>query len=342
MNAYERALAAVTNQPLDRIPSAEIFIDKGVRKALCGSEDYMDFCDFIDLEFAITNTPSSLYHKKVVDADKGIFVNEWGIKRQQGVEIVSSLLEPSLTTKELVMGYKAPDPYDDYRYEELKQLVKRFKGKRMIGFHVHDSFNYPYYLRGMENLFMDMYEDPEIVERLVDISVEHNIAMALRGIELGADFILLGDDYGASTSLLISPAQFREFFLPGFNKVVLAVKDAGAFCFKHCCGNINSILDDMVASGIDVLHPLDPSAGMDIVAVKEKYPNLTVMGGINCYEPLTSFSIEEIKEETLSVLEKVGNGGRHIIASSNSIHSKVKPENYLAMQHSRKAFTPKF
>lgn len=240
------------------------------------------------------------------------------------------------------MGYKAPNPYDDYRYEELKQLVKRFKGKRMIGFHVHDSFNYPYYLRGMENLFMDMYEDPEIVERLVDISVEHNITMALRGIELGADFILLGDDYGASTSLLISPAQFREFFLPGFNKVVSAVKDAGAFCFKHCCGNINSILDDMVASGIDVLHPLDPSAGMDIVAVKEKYPNLTVMGGINCYEPLTSFSIEEIKEETLSVLEKVGNGGRYIIASSNSIHSKVKPENYLAMQQARKAFTPKF
>ena len=66
MNAYERALAAVTNQPLDRIPSAEIFIDKGVRKALCGSEDYMDFCDYIDLEVAITNTPSSLYRKNVI------------------------------------------------------------------------------------------------------------------------------------------------------------------------------------------------------------------------------------------------------------------------------------
>jgi len=341
MNAYERAVAAVTNQPVDRVPSAEIFIDKGVMKALCGSEDYMDFCDFIDLEYVITNTPSTLYRKKVIDVSKGIFVNEWGIKRQQGVEIVSSLLEPSLTTKEMVMNYTAPDPYDDYRFEELKQLVKRFKGKRLIGFHVHDSFNYPYYLRGMENLFVDMYEDPEIVERLVDISVEHNIALALRGIELGADFILLGDDYGASSSLLISPSQFRQFFLPGFAKVVSAVKDAGAFCFKHCCGNINSILDDMVETGIDVLHPLDPSAGMDIVAVKEKYENLTVMGGINCYEPLTAYSKEQVKELVCSTLEKLGHGSRYIIASSNSIHSKVKPENYCAMQEARKIFKPK-
>jgi len=187
-----------------------------------------------------------------------------------------------------------------------------------------------------------MYEDPEIVKRLVDISVEHNIELALHAIELGADFILLGDDYGGGSSLLISPGQFRQFFLDGYKKVVDAVKDAGAYCFKHCCGNINSILDDMVSAGIDVLHPLDPSAGMDIEAVKNKYETLTVMGGINCYKPLTEFSVDEIKNETQSVLERVGHGGRFILASSNSIHTDVKPENFLAMHEARRAFSPEF
>ena len=104
-------------------------------------------------------------------------------------------------------------------------------------------------------------------------------------MSLGADYILLGDDYGGGNQLLVSPNMFREFFLPGFQQVVSAIKDMGVFCFKHCCGDINEILDYMVATGIDVLHPLDPSANMDIMAVKEKYKDLVVMGGINCYKP---------------------------------------------------------
>ena len=61
-------------------------------------------------------------------------------------------------------------------------------------------FNYPYYLRGMENLFIDMYEDPGIVERLVDVSdtAQHSSGASWHRAWC-ADFILLGDDYGASS-----------------------------------------------------------------------------------------------------------------------------------------------
>lgn len=134
----------------------------------------------------------------------------------------------------------------------------------------------------------------------------------------------------------MSPNMFREFFLPGFQQVVSAIKDMGVFCFKHCCGDINEILDDMVATGIDVLHPLDPSANMDIMAVKEKYKDLVVMGGINCYKPLCEFSEEEIAAETKRVIETIGKDGRYIIASSNSVHSDAKPENYRVMQEVRR------
>lgn len=336
MNSYERALATLTNGNQDRIPSCEIMIDPKVIRSLIGTDSYMDFCDYIDLEYVVTNTPSSLYRNKVIDSENGIFINEWGIKRRKGKEVVSSIMEPMLTSKEEIMSYKAPDAYDDYRYMQLKALLKRFKGKRMVGIHLHDSLNYPYYLRGMENLFVDMYEDPEIVRKLVDISVEHNIAIAEHAIRIGADFVLLGDDYGASNSLLVSPDQFREYFLPGLQKIVSAIKNMGAFCFKHCCGNINAILDDIVNTGIDVLHPLDPSAGMDIVAVKSKYEKLTVMGGINCFEPLCSYTVKELKNEVTETIKKIGIGGRYIMASSNSIHSDVKPENFKAMHDIRK------
>jgi len=335
MNAFERAVAVVENKMPDRIPTMEIMIDPKVMKALNGTDDYMDFCDYFDMEFVVTNTPSLLYRKTILDEEEGVFVNEWGIKRKESIEVVSSLLEPSLKTYADIKNFKAPNPYDDYRYIQLGKLIKRFKGKRLVGMHLHDSFNYPYYLRGMENLFMDMYDTPELVHHLVKISVDHNIAIARKAIEMGADFIILGDDYGASTSLLVAPDQWREFFLPGLQQIVTAVKDAGGYCFKHCCGNINSILDDIVGTGIDVLHPLDPSAGMDIIAVKEKHKELTVMGGINCYEPLSEFTIEELEKTVINAIETIGKGGRYIMASSNSVHSDVKPENYKAMNNIR-------
>ena len=70
--------------------------------------------------------------------------------------------------------------------------------------------------------------------------------------------------------------------------------------------------------------------------VKETYPNLVVMGGVSRYEPLTSYSIYDICNETLRVIDETGANGRLIIASTNSIHSGVRPENYLAMQYVRR------
>ena len=337
MNGFERMNAVLHGEAVDYTPSMEIMIDDKVIRALTGSTDYMDFCEYIDLDAVITTTPSTLYRNKVIDGDKGLFVNEWGITRQQGVEVVSAIVDCPMKSPEDVFAYQAPDPLDEYRFTYLRALVKRFKGKRLIGMHVHDAFNYPYYLMGMEELFIAMYEEPEAVHKLVELSVAHNIALARKAVEIGADFILLGDDYGAHNQLLVSPAMFREFFLPGFNQVVSAIKELGVYCFKHCCGNINEILDDMVASGIDVLHPLDPSAGMDILAVKEKYKKLVVMGGINCYKPLCEYSTEQMAQETQDVIKTIGQGGRFIIASSNSVHSDAKPENYLTMQNVRKS-----
>lgn len=337
MNGYERMLATLKKEPADYTPSTELMIDETMIQALTGTNDYKKLCAFLDLDAAVTVTPSALYRNKMIDEDKGLFVNEWGTIRQKGREVVPAVIDYPVKTVEDIYTYEAPDPLDEYRFTSLRDLVKAYKGKRFIGMIVHDAFSYPNYLMGMENLFYAIYDAPDAVHRLVDISVQHNIALARKAVSLGADFILLSDDYGGSNQLLVSPKSFREFFLPGLQKVVHAVKKMGAYCFKHCCGNINSILGDLVSTGIDVLHPLDPSAGMDILKVKESYPNLVVMGGISCYEPLSSYSIAEIAEETKRVIASIGANGRFIIASSNSVHSDAKPENFLTMHYVRKS-----
>jgi uroporphyrinogen decarboxylase len=138
---------------------------------------------------------------------------------------------------------------------------------------------------------------------------------------------------------LVSPDSFEELFLPGFKTIVEEIKRSGGFVIKHCCGNINSLLDMLVDSGIDALHPLDQAAGMNIREVQEKYGDkIVVIGGVDCGDLLTNQGVEEVELETKRVLKEVSAKGGHILSSSNTIHPKVKAENYLTMVNTAKEY----
>jgi uroporphyrinogen decarboxylase len=334
VNGRERAIAAVKGGAPDRVPLFEALVDERVTRAVLASGRYADTYDFLDdnLDFVLTNTPSLLYRKRFVDESKGLFVNEWGTLRQESGQSVSMPLEGPIKSGKDLRGYKPPDPEDDFRYAELQALLKRFKGAKAVGMHLHDVFNYPYYLRGMENFLVDLVTDPPLVKELVRISVEHNVAMARKAVGMGADFILLGDDYGTATGPLFSPGAFETQLLPGLAEIVSEIKRCGAFVIKHCCGNINVLLDLIVSSGIDALHPLDQTAGMDIGAVQEKYGGrIAVIGGIDCGELLTNGSPADVEAAVRKLLAEVSSKGGHVVSSSNTIHPKVKPENLMAM-----------
>lgn len=332
MNSYERVVAVLNGEIPDRVPSFELLIDPKVIHGVIGTENYLDFCDELDIDLVISQTPSKLYREECVDKEKQIVRNEWGIMRQYNGEVVSHPLHGPIETLEDAMNYVAPDPTEDFRFDYLRELVKRFKGKRFIGFHLHDGFNYSYYLSSMQDMMCNLIEEPELVHRLVELSVEHNLKLAEKALDLGADFILSGDDYGSKTSLLVSKNHFDEFFLPGLKKICDYVTGRGAYMLKHCCGNINPLIGDMVDFGIKGMHPLDENSGIDQIEVKKKYPGLTVMGAVDCDKPLTDYTVQEMEEYVKGILKTHAPGGRYICATSNSVHSSAKPENFVAMQ----------
>ena len=332
MNSYERVVKVLNGEIPDRVPTFELMIDPRVIKGITGGNNYMDLCEQLDMDVVVSQTPSKLYREEILDEQKKIIKNEWGILRQYNNEIVAHPLHGPIETLEDALAYEAPDPLDDYRFEYLRELVKRFKGERFIGFHLHDGFNYSYYLSSMQDMMINLIEEPEIIERLVKIAIDHNMKLAEKALDIGADFIISGDDYGSKTSLLVSKSHFDEFFLPGLNQICQLVQDRGAYMLKHCCGNINPLIGEMVDFGIKGLHPLDENSGINQVEVKRKFPELTVIGGIDCDAPFTDFSVEQMEQYVKEVLKTHAPGGRYICASSNSVHSSARPENFKAMQ----------
>ena len=95
----------------------------------------------------------------------------------------------------------------------------------------------------------------------------------------------------------------------------------------------------IIDSGIDCLDPIDPQAGMDLGEVKEKYGRqVALKGNVDCAQLMTFGAPEEVIEATKVALRKGMPGGGFILSSSNSIHSGVKPENYVAMMQTLNEF----
>ncbi|NLX96097.1 MAG: hypothetical protein GXY83_07970 [Rhodopirellula sp.] len=142
----------------------------------------------------------------------------------------------------------------------------------------------------------------------------------------------IGDDYADKNATMMSPRHFKEFILPGLQRCVDAAHEAGAYVVKHTDGNIMGILDMVVGTGIDALNPLEPQAGMDIGLIKQRYGDRTALiGNIDCGYVLSQAPLDEVRRTTRETIRKAAPGGGYCLSSSNSIHSSVKPENFMAM-----------
>jgi uroporphyrinogen decarboxylase len=143
---------------------------------------------------------------------------------------------------------------------------------------------------------------------------------------------MTGDDVCYTNGPMFSPDHFREIFFPYYTKVMTAYKDIGFRVIKHCDGDVLPIIDMLTSPPIDCYDPMDPSAGMQLSWFKENYGGrLCLKGNVDCAQTLTFGSVDDTVRETKECLRIGMPGYGYICSSSNSLHSKVKPENYQAM-----------
>ncbi len=174
---------------------------------------------------------------------------------------------------------------------------------------------------------------PDLIERLLDAQLEHTLSFMRAQVEHGAHAILGGEDWAGHSGPLISPRHFRKIVLPRLQRLVAECHRLGVPYIKHTDGNISRVEDVLlVDSGIDAYQAIEPAAGMDIADLKRRYGDrLTLMGNLDCAHLLVFGTPQEVAAETRRIIEDCAPGGGFVLTSSNSIHSGVRMENYMAM-----------
>ncbi|MGA2642600.1 MAG: uroporphyrinogen decarboxylase family protein [Spirochaetia bacterium] len=328
LTGKERIQRVLARQEPDRVPHFEWSIDRKVRAALvpgCGSLN--EFAVKMGLD-AVLADPDFSRQKTA----PGLWRSEWGYTIRDSEEEHGVEVDSPIHTMEDFSRYTPPDPRAPGRYRTIEKTVAEHGNTFAVIVHLNDVFSIPRYLMGYENLLMAIAAEPELVSALVTMSVDVNLAMAREVASRGVRIVYTGDDFAGDTGPLMSPAHFRALFYPGLCRVMKGYKDLGLRVIKHTDGMIWPLMDMIVESGIDCLDPIDPVAGMDLGEVKRKLGSrIALKGNVDCAHLMTLGTPEQVASATKDALRIGAPGGGFILSSSNSIHSAVKPENYMAM-----------
>jgi hypothetical protein len=220
---------------------------------------------------------------------------------------------------------------DDDRYTGFLDRVEREREGRCCFCKVGGPYLRTTYIRGETAFLMDIASDPtfarELANRMGDFLTGIGLE-ALRRSGLQQNGIWIYDDIAYNHNPMFSPDAFERVFLPAYGKMVRAFKAAGASkVVLHSDGNIGPLLDMLVDAGFDGINPVEPRAGLDIVALKAQYGDrLALIGGMCNAFVLPSGSFEEIRGATRRILEAGADGG--IVIGTHSIGDDVPVRNY--------------
>jgi uroporphyrinogen decarboxylase len=174
-------------------------------------------------------------------------------------------------------------------------------------------------------------DDRDFVKGILSAATDRAIEVALALVEAGVDAIFMDTDYCHQTGPWISPHDFEEIVLPLLQRQVDAIHSAGAYVIKYTDGKTWPILDMLVSTGIDGLHGIQPSVGMDIKGLKETVGDRVALFGAVEGKTLINRRPEVVEREVEHCLRYGAPGGGFVLTTSNSVQAGTKYENYMKM-----------
>ncbi|HSF81626.1 MAG TPA: uroporphyrinogen decarboxylase family protein [Anaerolineales bacterium] len=273
------------------------------------------------------------------------YIDDWGTGQEEiepGVWFPSIHSMSDAKTLEEIEAYPWPDMDDPYRVAHVREHARKLAEENQYAILATPWLLFPferaYALQGMEHFFPNLVTHRDFAVALLRKIAE--LCKTLMGHfldELGdyVDIIKIGDDLGMQSGLLISPKMYREILKPIHADYIAFIKSrTNAQVFFHTDGDVFDLVEDLVEIGVDILNPIQTSAGKmaDLEGLKKRYgKNLSFCGAVDTFRILPYGSPEQVRQEVRRVIDILGPGGGYLVASVHTILDEVPPENILAM-----------
>ena len=254
-----------------------------------------------------------------------------------------------MTTIEQINAYEhwpSPDWFDYSGIEaQCEELLRQERAVVFMGDRMNRiaQLKPAMYLRGVEQILVDMSADPEIAEAVFAKVRDFYCTYAERIFEAAngkLDIVLMGDDFGTQNGPLISPGMWTEFLGKGFADYISIAKSYGLRVMHHTCGSVRPLIPLMIERGLDVLQSLQPEASdMDPRALKREFGDrLAFHGGISIQQTMPFGTPEDVRNEVKDRIEALAPGGGYILCTAHNIQADTPVENAIALLQAYKDY----
>ncbi len=174
-----------------------------------------------------------------------------------------------------------------------------------------------------------------IFERQTEIALENLKRLHDKiGDTIEAAFVC-GTDFGTQNSQFCSRDTFDSLYMPYYKRINDWIHDnTGWKTFKHSCGAVEPLLDNIIRAGFDIINPVQCSAtGMDPAHLKKKFGKDLVFwgGGVDTQKTLPFGTPAEVKEEVKSRIDIFSKDGGFVFNTIHNIQADTPIENVVAM-----------
>jgi len=187
------------------------------------------------------------------------------------------------------------------------------------------------WLLGYEGISLLLYDDDELVKDVFD-------AVGARIVEyLGAcaaydavGAVQLGEDMGYKTQTMLSPEVFRKYLFPWHRRLVEAVHAHGKPIILHSCGNLSTIMEDIIDCGWEARHSFEDQIE-SVWEAKERWGDrIALLGGFDM-DKISRMTEQQVREHTRFLISQCAPGGGWALGTGNSVADFVPVDNFLAM-----------
>lgn len=189
---------------------------------------------------------------------------------------------------------------------------------------------------GMEDGLMAMLDRSEmfhaVIGRIADVYLRANAIVYEAAADL-LDGVLIGNDVGCQTGLILSASCIRDFMLPGTRALIEQAHDHGLKVIHHSCGAIRDVIPDLVAAGADAIHPIQAlAAGMSAEELAAAFGGtVSFCGGLDVQHLMVHGTPAEVAERVRE-LRCLFPTGLIVSPSHEALMPDVPPENVEALR----------
>ena len=188
---------------------------------------------------------------------------------------------------------------------------------------------------GMETALVKMAVEPEMFRAIIDRITEFYLQandIFLRATRGKLDAILIGNDFGYQTGLMLSPDLIREHVWPGARRLIDQAKSYGVKVIYHSCGSIYDIVPDLIELGVDAIHPIQALAqDMSAANLKAAFGHrVSFCGGVDTQELLVTGTPQDVRDQ-VHELRALFPTGLILSPSHEALLPDVSPANVEAL-----------